>query len=170
MRYVFLYILNIVIVNYAFMFVPSYISPGGIVWTPVALLVGFIFVVRDYAQREIGHKIILAMLVGGVISWYLATPAIAVASILAFLVGEFMDWGVYTFTKKPFSQRILLSSLLSTPVDSVVFLSLIDMLSLPTLLSMTISKMLGALAVFYIVRRREITAQNMAIENQKSIE
>ena len=155
MQYALLYILNIVTINYAFMFVPPYELPGGVMWTPVALLVGFTFVIRDYAQREIGHKIIIAMFLGGIISFYMATPEIAVASIIAFLTGEFIDWAVYTFTGKPFSQRILLSSALSTPVDSIVFLAMIGMLSLPTVLSMTISKMIGALVVFYFARKRE---------------
>jgi uncharacterized PurR-regulated membrane protein YhhQ (DUF165 family) len=155
MYYALLYIINIVAVNCAFSYSPIYILPGGAAWTPVALLVGFTFVMRDYAQRALGHMVLPAMLIGGVISMGMASPEIALASILAFLSGELMDWAIYSFTGKPFSQRILLSSLVSTPVDSLVFLGLIDMLSPPTLLSMTLSKMLGAFIMFVIARRRE---------------
>lgn len=155
MFYALLYIVNIVALNWAFAYVPTFMLPGGIEWTPVALLVGFTFVIRDYAQREIGHKVLPAMLVGGLISWHMASPEIAVASMTAFMVGELADWAVYTFTGKPFSQRILLSSLLSTPLDSLVFLLLINMFSPVMLITMTLSKLLGALLVFFIARRKE---------------
>jgi len=158
MRYVFLYIFFIVLVNYAFDIVPLLSLPGGDLWSPVALIVGLVFVLRDYAQRAVGHWVLPAMLLGGVISWFMATPAIALASVCAFFTGELIDWAVYTFTGRPFSQRVLLSSALSTPVDSVVFLSMVGLFSVSSVLIMTLSKMVGAVIVFYLVRRRELAA------------
>lgn len=156
MKYALLYVFFVVLVNYAFDVVPLLSLPGGEMWSPVALVVGFIFVIRDYAQREIGHLVLPAMLLGGVVSWIMATPAIALASVCAFLTGELVDWAVYTFTGRPFSQRILLSSALSTPIDSVVFLSMVGLFSVPSVLLMTLSKMFGAMVVFFLARRREI--------------
>ena len=46
------------------------------------------------------------------------------ASAAAFAVGELGDWAVYTFTRRPFSQRILISSLIGAPLDSIVFLGM----------------------------------------------
>jgi len=158
MRFVGLYIFFIVLVNYAFDAVPLLSLPGGELWSPVALIVGLVFVTRDYAQRAVGHWVLPAMLLGGIISWFMATPAIALASVCAFAISELTDWAVYTITKRPFSQRVLLSSALSTPVDSVVFLSLVGLFSVPAVLIMTVSKMLGAVIVFYLVRRRELAA------------
>jgi hypothetical protein len=158
MRYAVLYIACVVLVNYAFDVAPLVSLPGGEVWSPVSLGVGMVFVVRDYAQREIGHLILPSMLAGGAISWFMATPAVALASVCAFLAGELLDWAVYTGTRRPFSQRILLSSALGTPVDSAVFLGLMGIFSLPGLLIMTAAKMLGALLVFFLARRRECSA------------
>lgn len=158
MKYAFLYICSVVLVNYAFDVVPPLVLPGGDVWSPVALVVGFIFVIRDYAQREIGHMVLPAMLIGGLISWLMASPAIALASMGAFLAGELLDWAVYTFTRRPFSQRVLLSSAIGTPVDSAIFLGMIGLFSLSSVLMMTASKMFGALVVFYLARRRETAA------------
>ena len=124
-------------------------------WPPVSLMVGFIFVVRDFAQREIGHRVLLAMLVGVVISYFMADPYVATASAAAFLVSELADWAVYSFTKKPLSERILYSSLLGAPVDSAVFLGVIGFLNPVGVIAMTVSKMMGALIVFWMVRRRE---------------
>jgi len=154
-----LYIALIVAVNYAFSVVPLVELPDGTMWPPVALAVGFVFVVRDFAQREVGHKVLLAMLVGVAISYFMASPFVATASAAAFLLSELVDWAVYTYTKRPLSQRILYSSLLGAPVDSAVFLGLLSMLSPAGVVAMTASKLLGAFFVWWIVRRRE---QNLA--------
>ena len=148
------YIALIVAVNYGFSVVPL-VPFLGEMFPPMSLAVGLIFVLRDYAQREIGHRVILAMLIAGVLSYFMADPFIAVASVAAFLVSEFADWAVYSFTKKPFHQRILLSSGLGTPIDSVVFLTLIGHFSVTGAALMTVSKMIGALVVWQIVRRRQ---------------
>ena len=155
MVFTFLYVASIVFVNWAFSVVPVLHLPGGELWSPVALVVGFTFVLRDFAQRSIGHGVLPAMFVGGIISWFMATPQIALASVCAFALGESFDWLMYTVTKRPFSQRILLSSLIGTPIDSLAFLLLIGAASLPGVLVMTLSKMVGAFFVFWLMRRRE---------------
>lgn len=152
---VLVYILLIAGVNWLFDVTPLIALPGGEVWSPAALVVGFVFVVRDFAQRKVGHYILLAMLAGIVISWYMASPQLAFASAVAFAVGETADWALYSYTKKPFSQRILLSSLIGAPLDSVVFLFLIGIPSFAGALVMSISKLAGALVVFMLVRRKE---------------
>ena len=156
MPYALLYVLTVVLVNCAFSVIPLVPLPGGDFWPPAALIVGFVFIIRDYAQREIGHWVLAAMLVGGAISWLMASPEVALASVLAFLTSELVDWAVYTFSGRPFSQRVLLSSALSTPVDSAVFLSMVGLFSMSSILVMTASKMFGAFIVFYLARRREL--------------
>ncbi len=150
------YIALIVAVNYGFSVVPMVALPWGEMFPPMSLVVGFIFVVRDYAQREIGHRVILAMLVAGVLSYFMASPFIALASVTAFLISEFADWAVYSFTKKPFHQRVLLSSALGTPIDSAVFLYLIGHFSVSGVALMTVSKMVGALIVWKYLQKRKV--------------
>ncbi len=157
MRYKFtaLYIALIVTVNYAFSVIRLVELPDGTLWPPVALLVGFVFVVRDFAQREIGHKVLLAMLVGVAISYVMADPFVATASAAAFLISELADWAVYSFTKRPLSQRILFSSLLGAPIDSIVFLGIIGILTPVGAIAMTASKLAGAFIIWWMIRRRE---------------
>ncbi|MBE0532541.1 MAG: VUT family protein [Rhodospirillales bacterium] len=155
LKYTALYILLIVAVNYGFSVSPLVKLPDGTMWPPISLVVGFIFVARDFAQREIGHKVLLAMLAGATISYFMASPMIAVASAAAFLVSELVDWAIYSFTRRPLSQRILYSSALGAPVDSLVFLSGVGLLSTAGVVAMTASKMVGALIVWWLVRRRE---------------
>ena len=51
----FTYIALIVGVNFAFTVTPLIPLPNGEMWAPLSLIVGFIFVVRDFAQRRVGH-------------------------------------------------------------------------------------------------------------------
>ncbi len=150
-----IYIALIVAVNWGFTVVPLVKMPGGEMWPPMSLVVGFIFVVRDFAQREIGHRVLIAMLIGAALSYVMASPYVAIASAAAFLVSELADWLVYTVTKRPLSQRILFSSLIGTPIDSVVFLYGIGHLTVSGVAAMTASKLVGALIVWWMIRRRE---------------
>ncbi len=158
LKYSALYVGLIVLVNWGFSVVPLVDMPGGDKWPPMSLVVGFIFVARDFAQREIGHRVIIAMLIAAALSYVTADPFVAVASLSAFLISEFADWAVYSFTGMPFSQRVLISSAVGTPLDSVVFLAVIGHLSVLAVAAMTASKMLGALLVWWLVRRREAAA------------
>ncbi len=154
-----LYIGLIVMVNWLFTVVPLVDMGGGEMWPPVALIVGLIFIVRDFAQRVVGHWVLAAMLIAAILSYFLADPFVAYASVAAFAISELADWLVYSFTKRPFAQRILLSSVLATPSDTVVFLGIMGWLSAPAVLAMTASKLVGALIVWYLVRNR------MEVEN-----
>ena len=145
-----LYLVSIVLINIGFTYVP--LVHG---WPPMSLVVGLVFVLRDFAQREIGHRVLLVMLLGAVLSYVMASPMVAVASCAAYLVSELIDWAVYTFSNRPLRQRVLLSSAISTPVDSAVFLGLIGFFSISGVLLMTVSKMLAALAVYFWLRKGE---------------
>ena len=157
-KFSFLYVGLIVLVNLGFSVAPLVDIPGGEKWPPMSLVVGSIFVARDFAQREIGHRVIIAMLIAAALSYVMADPFVAVASLAAFLISEFADWAVYSFTGWSFRQRVLISSAAGTPVDSIVFLGIIGHLSVIGALAMTGSKMLGALLVWWLIRRREAAA------------
>lgn len=144
-----LYLFAIVAINVGFVHVP--LVHG---WPPMSLAVGLVFVIRDFAQREIGHRVIWLMLLGAVLSYFMASPFVAIASCAAFIVSEAVDWAVFTWSKRTLRERVLLSSVIATPLDSFVFLSLIGHLSVLGVALMTASKMLGALATFYWLGRR----------------
>ena len=93
-----------------------------------------------------------AMLIGATLSYLMADPFVAIASLAAFTFSELADWAIYTFSKKEFKQRVLISSAISTPVDSVIFLTMIGHFSITGAVLMTASKMVGALVVWRMVR------------------
>ena len=149
-----LYVGTVVLLNVAFEIVPIVETPIG-PWPPAALLAGVVFIVRDFAQRAHGHWVLVAMLLGGAISYVAASPAIAVASVVAFAASEGLDWLVYTVLKRrTFGQRVVASSLLSTPLDSVIFLGMIGFLSPVSFVLMTLSKLVGLIIVPFVPDRR----------------
>ena len=93
------YIGAIILINTLFLWMPVY-SIAGSTMTTADFAAGSIFIVRDFAQREIKHYILLAMLVGGTLTYFLVNHTLAIASISAFLVAESIDWSIFSFTKK----------------------------------------------------------------------
>ncbi len=143
-----IYVVSIVSVNWLFTVIP----PIGI-WQPTSVIVGLTFIFRDMAQRKIGHWVVPVMLVGGAISYVMADPFVAIASVTAFLVSESIDWLVYTLTKRPLRDRILLSSAVGTPIDSLVFTAMIGIMTPANVIIMTASKMVSALVVWWGLRK-----------------
>ena len=133
---------------------------GGGQFQPLAIVTGLVLVVRDFAQRELKHWIWGAMIVGLALSTLTSWITIVVASGLAFLISETVDWAVYTFSKRPLSQRILTSSLASAPLDQLVFIGLASQVvpgifAWGTILTGIASKLLGAWIVSRIVAAQE---------------
>lgn len=142
-----LYVASILAVNVGFSYFPPVVTPFGVL-APMAIVVGAIFVIRDFAQRQVGDLVIIPMIVGLILSYLMADPFVATASAAAFALSETADYLVYRFTKKPFRIRILLSSCVSVPVDSVVFLLVAGLFSGGTLMLMILSKAIAAVAVW----------------------
>lgn len=158
-----LYVALMPLVNWAFAGIPTFPIPesfGGGEWHPFTIVTGLVLVVRDFAQREIKHWIFAAMLVGLTLSTLTAWPVIVVASGLAFLISETTDWAVYTFSKRPLSQRILISSAISAPIDQMAFISLASLVvpgifAWGSIATGIVSKLVGAYIVSRIVARQE---------------
>jgi queuosine precursor transporter len=155
------YVAFIVLVNW--LFVPDQLVEGVTQWSTntwmgtlylANVIVGFVFVLRDYVQREIGHKVLLATLLAGLPVWYFAGPGLAIASLVAFTLSELTDWGVYSFTKRPLQSRILLSSMLSVPVDTFVFQHLAGYLTPAAFVTEVLSKAVGVAIVWYLLKLR----------------
>ena len=153
-KYSLTYIVLIVLLNTLFTYIPFTTVFGSEV-SPMDWTVGVVYVLRDFAQRELQHKVIFAMFIGSILSYGLASKAMAIASMSAFLIAEFIDWAVYTFTRRPLSQRILWSASLSSPVDSGVFLAIIHQFNWLGVTILSLAKIAGVFLVWYVWRNRE---------------
>lgn len=119
-----------------------------------SLLVGSVLVLRDYAQRVWGHGCLLLMAIAALLSYLLGSPEVALASATAFAVSETMDWLVYSLTRRPFADRVLLSTCASAPVDSAVFLLLARLFSWQLFAIGVASKCAAGLIVWSALRWR----------------
>jgi len=112
---------NWTLARYGFVDVPV-LGPvaSGVVW------IGLAFVLRDIGQRLSNRWLTVpAILVGVVLSWWLASPAFAVASAAAFGLSETLDWAIYTpLAERRFYLAVVLSSVAGSFVDSALFLHL----------------------------------------------
>ena len=171
----FIYVALIPFLNWSFGVIPEaqIVAPGGdyapgIALHPMTMVTGMVFVIRDFVQREMGHKVLILMAIAVAWSFFYSWPVIALASGIAFAVSEMVDWMVYTFTKYRLSTRIVISSALATPVDTTVFLYGADLAKQMELglepgnslhplnwIVFVIGKMVGAVIVSYVIRRRE---------------
>jgi queuosine precursor transporter len=99
---------------------PALMAPSGV------LTVGVALVLRDVVQRCLGLKFgLLAIAVGAALSVFVATPALAAASGIAFALSELADFAVYTpLQQRQLTAAVVASSLVGLVVDSIVFLFL----------------------------------------------
>jgi queuosine precursor transporter len=158
-----IYVGLIPLVNWSFANVPTVTMPDGGEWAPFSVVTGLILVVRDFAQREVSHRIFLYMALGLFLSSLTTPPQIVIASGVAFLISETTDWAIFTFTKRPLSKRILWSASASSPLDTLVFLFGANMVVPGTLawssaLTSIASKLIGAVFVWFVLNRREQAA------------
>jgi len=99
---------------------PGLEAPSGV------YLAGLTFVARDIVQRLAGLKVgVGAILVGAIISWWVSSATLALASGATFLLSETCDFLVYTpLQARHFPFAVVGSGLVSDAVDSTVFLAL----------------------------------------------
>lgn len=132
----------------------------GLLVTAGTYAAGFALLARDFVHRFGGRRWALAAIVlGGVLSWALSSPALAAASTVAFVSAELIDLGVYEPIRRTrgFVQGALVSNIVSAPIDTVVFLSLAGFpLTLETVGGQFVGKVLWAtalpLSVYWLVR------------------
>lgn len=96
----------------------------GLAATAGTYAAGLAFVARDAVQDTAGRTAaLLALACGGVLSWFLATPALAIASTVAFAVSELADMVIYTpLRKRGYIRAALASNLVGSVVDTLLFL------------------------------------------------
>lgn len=171
----YIYVAIIPILNFSFarihsfeFIAPNETFPFGVLINPLTMVTGLVFVLRDFVQREMGHKVLILMAMAIAWSFYYSWPVIALASGLAFAISETVDWLLFTFTKYRLSTRILLSSALAAPIDTTVFLYGADLAKAmegvaergsefhpANWVVFVIGKMIGAFVVSWMIRRRE---------------
>lgn len=97
---------------------PGLMAPSGV------LLIGLALVLRDAVHRNLGAAWAFgAVCVGAGLSAFVAAPALALASAVAFLLSEAADMAVYTpLARRRLILAVLLSGVAGAVIDSLAFL------------------------------------------------
>jgi uncharacterized PurR-regulated membrane protein YhhQ (DUF165 family) len=127
-------------------------APSGV------LMIGLALVLRDAVHRLLGWEAASgAILVGGALSAFVAPPALAIASAVAFILSELADLAVYApLQRKRLVAAVLASGVVGAAIDSAVFL-LIAFGSLAYLPGQLVGKLwatVGAAVVLAFMRKR----------------
>lgn len=137
----------------------------GLLVTAGTYAAGFALLARDFVQRYAGVWWTLAgIAVGIVLSWFLASPALAVASAVAFAVAELADLAVYSAIRpRGFVIAALVSGIVAAPIDTVLFLWIAGFpLTWETLIGQLVGKIIWATIVpllLYVIGRRCVTSR-----------
>jgi uncharacterized PurR-regulated membrane protein YhhQ (DUF165 family) len=128
------------------------LAPAGVYAVGVAL------VLRDLAREAAGRAaVVAAIAIGAVLSWWLADPALAVASMAAFAVAESLDFAVYEpLRRRGLVVAMLASNAVGLAADSLIFLWLAfgSLEFLPGQLLGKAWMTLAAVAVIAVIARR----------------
>lgn len=89
-------------------------------------MAGFALIVRDLLHEAGGRWwVVGGIVVGTIVSALTTSPALALASGVAFAVSELADWGVYSHLReRSVVAAVLASSLVGAPIDTALFLHL----------------------------------------------
>jgi len=98
----------------------------GLMATAGTYAAGLTFVFRDLIHESGGRWLAVgAIAAGAALSWFVASPALAVASGVTFLVAELADLGVYVpLRKRGLLTAVLVSNVVGFTLDTFLFLYL----------------------------------------------
>ena len=152
----FLYLASILLGN-LFVIWFGIVKYWGLVFPAGVVFVGLTFSFRDFVQRNWGDRatwawMLLALAITTVLNW-----EVALASGTAFLVSEAVDWFCFKTLKVPFSKRIWVSNLFSTPLDSLIFVTIAFGFNWPAIWGQAVVKYASGLLVlpFLMASRRK---------------
>ncbi|MGN6207896.1 VUT family protein [Asticcacaulis sp.] len=156
----YLYLFLIPFINWCWGAVPTVPLPDHGEWTPMAIVTGLVLVVRDFAQREVGHWIFIPLIVGISASYFTSPSEIATASAVAFAISETVDWALFTFLKLPLSKRVFISAAIGSPIDTTVFYLMASaakpgIFNIWAIGASILSKLVGCVIVYLLMKNRE---------------
>lgn len=128
------YLATIPLANWMIQHVGTVEFPGGPHVIPVGfglsapsgvLLIGVALVARDAVQRWVGRSAAVAAILFGAGLSYFVAPSLAMASAVAFGLGELADFAVYTpLAERRLPLAVLASGVVGALVDSLIFLQI----------------------------------------------
>jgi uncharacterized PurR-regulated membrane protein YhhQ (DUF165 family) len=163
---IFLFLASILLAN----LMVTYMDPvpvGFGLYAPAGVyLVAVTLVLRDLVQRFSGVWGLVCAGVGGIaLSYWLASPAVTTASVVAFAVSFLVDTAVYTAVRRWITRRLsvaaLISGLVSLVPDTFVFLGMAGLLEYwpGQLVGKAVGTVIAVLVLWSIERKAQAVKQ-----------
>lgn len=151
----FSYLLSILIAN-LFVIWFGIVHFAGLTFPAGVVFVGLTFSFRDFVQREWGDRACwLWMILASILTTALS-PKVALASFTAFLISEGVDWAAFKYLKYSFRKRIVISNLLSCPLDSIIFVTIAFGWFWPAIWGQALIKYLSGLLVLPFISKDKL--------------
>jgi uncharacterized PurR-regulated membrane protein YhhQ (DUF165 family) len=128
----------------------------GLTFPAGAIAIGLTFSTRDFVQERYGKYGCWTWMLVAVVITLAFNRQLAIASASAFVISEFCDWAIYSYCGGNIEKRLILSNLVSTPVDSVIFVLLAFGPAWPAIWGQTIVKMLSSMMVLPLLKNGRI--------------
>ncbi len=128
------------------------VSFFGISFPAGAPLIGLTFSARDMVQQRYGKLGCWGWMLVATLITLLFNPDLALASVSAFVVAEGCDWLIYSYAGGSFEKRLVFSNLVSTPLDSMVFVLLAFGPAWPVIWGQALIKMISSLVVLPLLK------------------
>jgi uncharacterized PurR-regulated membrane protein YhhQ (DUF165 family) len=119
----------------------------GLMATAGTIAAGLALLLRDLVQDATGRLLVIALIItGAALSAWLANPALAIASGVAFLLSELADFAVYTpLRRRSWTKAVIASNTVAAPIDTVIFLWLAGFpLTWPVIAGQLVGKLVWA--------------------------
>jgi uncharacterized PurR-regulated membrane protein YhhQ (DUF165 family) len=99
------------------------IGPRAIQAPAGVFVIGLTLAARDLVQWTSGKAVSLGLMsVGLLLSWWVANPALALASAAAFVCSEGLDYAIFTKLRRRPIGAVVASGVFSAVLDSLIFL------------------------------------------------
>jgi len=124
----------------------------GLTFPAGAVAIGLTFSARDLVQERWGKYGCWAWMLAAAAITCAFNPQLALASTAAFAVAEGSDWAIYSFASGSLEKRLVLSNLVSTPLDSLVFVLLAFGPVWPAIWGQALVKLFSSLLVLPLLK------------------
>ena len=136
----------------------------GLTFPAGAAAIGLTFSARDFVQQRYGKFGCWGWMLVASLLTLAFNQQLALASVSAFCIAELCDWVIYTRTKGSLEKRLVLSNLISTPLDSLVFVLLAFGPAWPAILGQTIIKLLSSLLMLPMLRSGRLRSYQLSVQ------
>lgn len=148
MKEVVLYLTGIIVANVA-VHIFGIVTIFGLTFPAGAIFVGLTFSFRDMLQKKHGPYIVFFYMIVAIFITAIFNQRLALASCTAFAVSEIIDQIIYTISKGSFKKRLIISNLISIPIDSIIFITIAFGINWNAIIGQSLIKIISSLTVLF---------------------